>query len=150
MGPRRPARFSRSFEYAPKPALTGSAPLRPSLCAEQLHLIVRWLREEVVWVFYGRYRWIVAQMAIKSGKPEQTRFMDHAAEGRTPEPFPIAGSVRLGCKNRNGSWRAGSCLMHPLREWVLCAPQMLAIEYEGLSVQVLGSTLGHDVGSTEA
>src|SRR5580693_7675033 len=92
-------------------------------------------------MFYCRYRRVVALEAIECAEPEETPFMNDTAKACSPQCFAVAGTVGLGCESRNRDERSRCCFLHPLRKWVLRTPQILAIEREGLSMQMFGAML---------
>ncbi len=114
--------------------------------AQDLHFIVGRLREEIVGMLDGGNSGIVASQAIVGSEPGHPAVKDAATDAKSPAVFAVRSRIRLSGKDGTGTDRGRRGFLHPLREWILRAEKVLAIEDESLPMEALRSAPGLETG----
>src|ERR1700676_2837667 len=92
----------------------------------------------MVGMLYRRDRWIVALIPINRREPEDPVPAQTAPPARSPSIFPVARAEWKCCKHGHGEQRTWRALLHPLRERVPRAQEILPIEEKRPPMQPFG------------
>jgi hypothetical protein len=92
-------------------------------------------------MLYGCHAGIVALRAVERSKPKEMPLVKYASDAGAP--LCLAVTRRVGFCGERGSCGGGCgrCLANPLGERIMRVPQILAVEDEDLSVQMIASAL---------